>query len=76
MWPWLLGSFAIAHARVYGDKARARSFLEPLAGQLFDHGLGTLSELADAVPPFRPNGAIAQAWSVAEFLRAWNVLSE
>jgi predicted glycogen debranching enzyme len=76
VWPWLLGPFAIAHARVYGDKARARSYLEPLAYQLFDHGLGTISELADATPPFRPNGAIAQAWSVAEFLRAWNQLSE
>ena len=75
VWPWLLGPFAIAHARVYGDKARAKSFLEPLAGQLFDCGLGTISELADATAPFRPNGAIAQAWSVGELLRAWRLLT-
>ena len=75
VWPWLLGPFAIAHARVYGDKARARSFLEPLADQLLDHGLGTISEIADAAAPFRPTGAIAQAWSVGELLRAWNVLT-
>jgi glycogen debranching enzyme len=71
VWPWLLGPFAIAHARVYRAAAQARSFLEPLADQLCDCGLGSISELADATPPFRPNGAIAQAWSVAEVLRAW-----
>lgn len=76
VWPWLLGPFAIAHARVYGDKALARSFLTPLAGQLFDHGLGNISEIADATAPFRPNGTIAQAWSLAEFLRAWSQVSE
>jgi predicted glycogen debranching enzyme len=71
VWPWLLGPFAIAYARVYGDNAKARSFLEPLADQLLDCGLGTISEIADGGAPFRANGAIAQAWSVAEFLRAW-----
>jgi glycogen debranching enzyme len=71
VWPWLLGPFAIAHARVYRDRARARSFLESLAMQLTDYGLGSISELADATAPFPPRGAIAQAWSVAELLRAW-----
>ena len=31
VWPWLLGPFALAHARVFGDRAAARSFLEPFA---------------------------------------------
>ncbi len=75
VWPWLLGPFAVAHARVYHDIAAARSFLAPLAEQLRDHGLGSISELADATAPFRPNGAIAQAWSVAELLRAWKSLA-
>jgi predicted glycogen debranching enzyme len=74
VWPWLLGPFAIAHARAYGDNVRARSFLVPLADQLFDRGLGSLSEIADAAAPFAPNGAIAQAWSVAELLRTWERL--
>lgn len=76
VWPWLLGPFAIAYARAYGDNAKARSFLLPLVNQLCDYGLGTISEIADGTPPFRPNGAIAQAWSVAEFLRAWARLTE
>ena len=70
VWPWLLGPFAVAHARVYGDAALAHSFLDRLEDQLTDYGLGSISELADAVPPFTPRGAIAQAWSVAELLRA------
>ena len=75
VWPWLLGSFAVAHARVFGDPPLARSFLTPLAEQLTDAGLGTIGEIADAVAPFQPRGAIAQAWSVAETLRAWNELA-
>jgi predicted glycogen debranching enzyme len=75
VWPWLLGPFALAHARVFGDRARARSFLEPLAEQLADAGLGTLGEIHDAVAPFEPRGAIAQAWSIAETLRAWHELA-
>ena len=33
-------------------------------------GLGQISEIADAEPPHTPHGCIAQAWSVAELLRA------
>ncbi len=70
-WPWLLGVFACAHARAYRDAGLARSFLIPLADRLVDYGLGSISEVADGGAPFRPRGAIAQAWSVAELLRAW-----
>ncbi len=71
-WTWLLGPFALAHARVYRDAKVARSFLRPLAYALFDGGLGSIGEIADAVAPFDPRGAIAQAWSVGELLRAWH----
>ena len=37
----------------------------------FDAGVGSISEIFDAEEPFRPGGCIAQAWSVAEVLRAW-----
>jgi predicted glycogen debranching enzyme len=74
VWEWLLGPFAIAHARAFGDRDAARSFLEPLADQLVDCGLGSISEIADGSAPFTPRGAIAQAWSVAETLRAWHEL--
>src|SRR6266852_4951768 len=70
-WAWLLGPFALAHHRVHGDREAARAFLEPMAQHLVDHGLGSIAEVFDAEPPFRPDGCIAQAWSVAETLRAW-----
>jgi predicted glycogen debranching enzyme len=74
VWAWLLGPFALAHHRVYGDTEAARGFLKPLAHHLNDHGVGSIAEIFDAEPPFRPGGAIAQAWSVAETLRAWRQL--
>jgi glycogen debranching enzyme len=37
-------------------------------------GLGSLSEIAEGQPPMRPTGCIAQAWSVAETLRAWDIV--
>jgi predicted glycogen debranching enzyme len=75
-WPWLLGPFASAYARVYRDPQTARSFLEPLLNSLRSYGLGSLAEIADGDAPFAWKGTIAQAWSVAEFLRASCALAE
>ena len=33
--------------------------------------MDTIPEVFDGDPPQRPGGCIAQAWSVAEVLRAW-----
>jgi glycogen debranching enzyme len=73
VWGWLLGPFVIAHLRVYGDAEAAQAFLRPVAHHLADYGVGTVAELFDGDPPFAPGGCIAQAWSVAETLRAWQV---
>lgn len=70
-WGWLMGPFVRAHLRVYGDAAAARSFLEPMFRHLAGHGVGSLSEIFDGDAPFTPRGCIAQAWTVAEVLRAW-----
>src|SRR5947208_2534275 len=72
VWAWLLGPFAVAHFKVHGDAEAARSFLIPLADHLGDYGVGSVAEVFDGDPPFAPRGAIAQAWSVAEALRAWH----
>jgi glycogen debranching enzyme len=47
-------------------RAIRAQFLE----HLDDAGVGTISEIFDAEPPFTPRGCISQAWSVAEVLRA------
>jgi len=71
VWGWLIGPFIDAHLRVYRDREQARSYLEPCARHLAAHGVGSISEIFDGDPPFAPRGCIAQAWSVAEVLRAW-----
>ena len=71
VWGWLIGPFVSAHLRVYQNPAQARTYLYPLLHHLADHGVGSLSEIFDGDPPFTPRGCIAQAWSVAELLRAW-----
>jgi len=71
VWPWLIGHYIDARLKVYHDKAEARGLLRAFATHLHDAGIGTISEIFDAEPPFRPRGCIAQAWSVAEVLRAY-----
>ena len=71
VWGWLLGPFVLAHLRVHGDAAVAGSYLEPLAHHLADYGVGSIAEIFAGDPPFTPCGCTAQAWSVAETLRAW-----
>ena len=73
-WAWLLGPFALAYERVHRDRATARALLEPMAQHLSEYGVGSIAEVFDAEPPFAPGGCIAQAWSVAETLRAWSLL--
>ncbi len=74
VWGWLIGPFVVAHLRVYQDPRIALSFLQPFAHQLQDYGLGSIGEIGDGDPPFQPRGCIAQAWTVAEVLRAWNAI--
>ena len=75
VWPWLLGPFIRAYLKVKADSAAAREqariWLQPLAERLREAGLGTIPEIFDGGPPHRPCGCVAQAWSVAEILRAW-----
>jgi predicted glycogen debranching enzyme len=76
VWGWLLGPFVLAHYRLYHDAARARRLLAPLIGQMWLGSLGTLAEIFDADEPHRARGCFAQAWTVAETLRAWWVTQQ
>ena len=73
VWAWLLGPFITALVRQHGPagRRRARRIIEDLEPHLSEAGLGTISEIFDAEAPFTPRGCIAQAWSVAEILRAY-----
>jgi glycogen debranching enzyme len=71
VWGWLLGPFALAYLKVYNDPVKAREILEPMSQHLLAHCVGSMSEIFDGDAPFTPRGCIAQAWTVAEVLRAW-----
>ncbi|HEY1725894.1 MAG TPA: amylo-alpha-1,6-glucosidase [Steroidobacteraceae bacterium] len=75
VWAWLLGPFALAHYRVYADAASAHALLAGLAPHLNSGCLGTIGEIFDGDAPHAPRGCLAQAWSVAESLRAWYAIS-
>lgn len=74
VWPWLVGPFITAYLKIEGfsetSRQQARQWLRPFAGHLRDAGLGQISEICDAEPNHAPRGCFAQAWSVAEILRA------
>ncbi len=74
VWGWLLGPYVQAYLRVYQNPERCRELLGAIANHLSTIGLGTISEIFDGDPPHYPRGCFAQAWSVAEVLRAWTVV--
>jgi predicted glycogen debranching enzyme len=75
VWTWLLPHFALAYERVYGNREAALAFLDPFADLIGACGVGSLPEVADGDIPHTPRGCIAQAWSVAEALRAYHLLA-
>ncbi|MEM1184409.1 MAG: amylo-alpha-1,6-glucosidase [Planctomycetota bacterium] len=78
-WPWLIGAYAEAVMRAddFSDasRAEARAALKTLIDSLSDASAGQLAEIFDGDHevdrPQRPDGCPAQAWSVAETLRAF-----
>ena len=72
VWAWLIGPFIDAWLKVApDDKRKAHEFLDGFRPHLDGACVGSISEIFDAEVPFTPRGCIAQAWSVAEVLRAW-----
>ncbi len=71
VWPWLIGHFIDAWIKVGRPRSDAHALLGSFKHHLSDGGIGTISEIFDAEQPHAPHGCIAQAWSVAEVLRAW-----
>ncbi len=76
VWTWLLGPFASAHYRIHADAPAALEFLRAIPSHLREGCVGQVSEIMDANAPFEPRGCFAQAWGVAEILRAWSEINE
>jgi predicted glycogen debranching enzyme len=72
VWGWLVGPFVDAWLKVHPeDVDGARHALLGFVPHLDEACVGSISEVFDAEGAFTPRGCIAQAWSVAELLRAW-----
>lgn len=74
VWGWLIGPFVLAHLKVFKNPKKAAEFLEPFEHLLGAYGVGTLGEIFDGDAPHNPRGCIAQAWTVAQVLRAWHAI--
>ena len=74
MWPWLMGPFITAYVNVHRGsveaRGRAAQWLAGFRQFMEQDGTGQIPEVFDGDAPQRPGGCIAQAWSVAELLRA------
>jgi len=73
VWPWLMGPFITAYVKAFGRKAGqdfANEWLSQFQAHLNEACLGQVSEIFDGDAPHTPRGCVAQAWSVAELLRA------
>jgi len=80
VWPYLMGPFVEAYLKVNEfsreSKKKAAEFIEPLMRHLTEDAcLGSASEIFDGDPPHKPRGCIAQAWSVAELIRAYQLIN-
>ena len=80
VWPYLIGPFIEACLRLSGfsppSRQRAADLIRPLLRHLTEDAcLGSISEVLDGDPPHNPGGCPAQAWSVAELLRVYRMIS-
>jgi predicted glycogen debranching enzyme len=73
VWPWLMGSYITAYEKTFGEDVGRRfatDWLNNFEEHLAEACLGQVSETFDGDSPQTPRGCVAQAWSVAELLRA------
>lgn len=80
VWPFLIGPFIEAYLKVNDfsreSKKQAAEFLQPLLKHLTEDAcLASISEIFDGDDPHRPKGCFAQAWSVAELIRVYQLVN-
>jgi predicted glycogen debranching enzyme len=77
IWPWLTGPLTTAYVNANGTSRDTLQYAfntfisRILTNEVYRGGLGTVNEILNGDSPYSPHGCIAQAWSVAEPLRAY-----
>ena len=74
VWSWLLGMFIQASLSAGAPADELRGLREAMLEHLHDGVVGGVSELFQPQAPFAPEGAPAQAWGAAEWLRGLRLL--
>jgi len=71
VWPWLLSHYAEGFLKIYGKDGleHVRPLYDNMEPTMFEHGLGSISEVYSGDPPHKAGGTISQAWSVSEIIR-------
>lgn len=73
-WSWLLGMYIEASLKAGAPADELRGVREAMLAHLQDGVVGAVSELFQPESPFDPDGAPAQAWGAAEWLRGLRLL--
>lgn len=78
IWPWLIGHYTEAYLKIHGKGglSHIEKLYRGFEEEMFEHGIGTISEVFDGDPPYRAAGAISQAWSVAEVIRMRSIIKQ
>ncbi len=78
VWVFPLGGYYLAYLKVHGYAEEARAYvkeqLEGITAALREGCIGQLPEIYDGAIPVSSKGCFAQAWSVGEILRVYDVL--
>jgi predicted glycogen debranching enzyme len=79
IWPYLIGPFVESYLKVneFSKQSRteALAFMQPLLKVLTEGScLGNVPEIFDGDEPFEPRGCMAQAWNIAELIRAYQLI--
>lgn len=75
-YPWLLGFYADALLSVYKNScvAQLRRLVDGFNAVIKDHGVGSISESYNGNPPYKAEGAISMACSVAAVLKLIKII--
>jgi predicted glycogen debranching enzyme len=81
VWPWLISPYVKAVRKVYEDPEKARNFLRRNFSALWQEHLMQrsvmgVSEIFDALHPYKPDGCLTQAWSMAALIELLNELQD
>ncbi len=80
VWVFPLGGYYLAYLKVHGYSEEAKTYvkeqLESITAALREGCIGQLPEIYDGANPVSSKGCFAQAWSVGEMLRVYDMLRE